>query len=184
MLPGSGRYVDGSATESAYVRRVTPYTKTMLPPSTLTLTLANGVFAGLSGVGAPVATVKALPWHGHEMKPFWTASTWQPWWVHLELNPMNSPALGCVTTTRASEKICPPPTATPLVGPSTVGPGDVASEGLAPESVGLDEADEPQAAITRPVAPRTAAPAIKLRRLNPSGRSSIGSASSAPGKGS
>ena len=51
-----------------------------------------------------------LPWHGQTICPSDTDATWQPWWVQVEVNALNSPSLGWVTTTFWSPKIVPPPT--------------------------------------------------------------------------
>ena len=39
-----------------------------------------------------------------------TSVTGQFWWVQIELNALNSPAVGWVTTAERSAKILPPPT--------------------------------------------------------------------------
>src|SRR4051794_34408612 len=118
MAPGAGRYVDGSATSPtlrsgadtgrrwgglcrcAVERTAQP--ATTWSPCTVTGTLVSGCLAGLSGVGSPVATANRLSWHGHTMNPSLTPVTAQPWWGHRVEKPLNCPAVGWVTTTRAA----------------------------------------------------------------------------------
>ena len=67
-----------------------------------------------------------------------TFVTSQPWWVHLELNALNVPSSGWVTTRPSLARITPPPTGTSAVAVSTV-PASGASTSLLPSS------SEPQA---------------------------------------
>jgi hypothetical protein len=59
------------------------------------------------------------------MVPLATVVTWQPWCVQVELNALNVPFTGCVTTTWFWSKILPSPTGISSVFPSTAFAGAV-----------------------------------------------------------
>src|SRR5690349_21476209 len=103
MVPGAGRYVDGSGTGSTVVRGTDMITRpevrcrrhgvgppanracfssrdqalTMLSPSTLTLVSGRPFVAG-PAVTAPVSMANLLPWHGQRIWPPSTLLTLQP----------------------------------------------------------------------------------------------------------
>src|SRR5690349_10830637 len=118
MVPGAGRYVDGSGTGSTVVRGTdmitrpevrcrrhgvgppagaSRYALTMLSPSTLTLVSVSGLVAG-PVVGSPVSIENLLPWHGQLITPPSTLLTSQPACVHTLLNALYCPAAGWVIT--------------------------------------------------------------------------------------
>ena len=78
-------------------------------PSTVMATSSSGEAAGPPS-GEPSSIENRLPWQGQLMWPSDTDSTWQPWWVQVVPNALNSPSLGWVITTCSSAKIVPPPT--------------------------------------------------------------------------
>ena len=78
-----------------------------------------------------------LPWHGQLMVSV-TLSTGHPEWVHATAKPLNSPAVGCVTTTPASAKTTPPPTGTSEVDPIPAAPAE--GEGV-PEPDGASDVE-------------------------------------------
>src|SRR5437773_3989464 len=53
-----------------------------------------------------------LPWQPHTMSPLSTPATVHPLCVHVALNALNCPLLGCVSTTASVAKTVPPPTGT------------------------------------------------------------------------
>ena len=56
--------------------------------------------------------LKLLMWHGQVMRPPEMPVTWQLWCVQVDEKALNSPAVGCVTTTFSPARITPPPTGT------------------------------------------------------------------------
>src|SRR5436305_2218902 len=74
----------------------------------------------------PVVTLNLEPWQGQLMVPWPTLLTRHCMWVQTALKAWKSPAVGWVTTTRASVKTLPPPTGMSVVLPSTVPPPELA----------------------------------------------------------
>src|SRR3954452_15837896 len=185
MAPGAGRYVDGSATSSTLrsgadtgrrwgggtasarvgAARGGAQPATTWSPCTVTGTPVSGCFAGLSAVGAPVATANRLLWQGQTMKPSLTCVTAQPWCGQRVEKPLNCPAVGWVTTTLADAKTAPPPTGTSAVAPS--GPLTAGAAAAPPSS---DEPPSPQAVSAAPAAAMPTAPCSTARRLGVAGR--------------
>src|SRR5689334_3558106 len=97
-----------------------------------------------------------LLWQGHTMYPLLISATAQPWCGHVVLNPLNSPAAGCVTTTPASAKILPPPTGMLLVVPNAPLDGVAPAPDAAPPL--------PHAARVPPRAVAAPAPSSRARR--------------------
>jgi hypothetical protein len=92
--------------------------------------------------------------------------------VHTALNPLNSPAVGWVTTTRAEVKILPPPTGISLVvvsaplPPAWPVPAPVPVPALPLEAVPLAAgAEPPPHAASVPARPARPTPAIRPRRV-------------------
>jgi hypothetical protein len=81
-------------------------------PLTVTVLAGNGNVAGPLRTEPSVAE-KVEPWHGQTITPLSTPATVQPWWVQVELNALNEPAAGWVTTT--APMTFPPPTGTSAV---------------------------------------------------------------------
>src|SRR5882757_6917383 len=83
----------------------------MESPCTETALASSGSFAG------PLTTAPSrlnlLPWHGQSMVPSSIFDTLHPACVHTEENPLNTPAVGCVST--MSSRITPEPTGTSAV---------------------------------------------------------------------
>jgi hypothetical protein len=99
--------------------------------------------AGNGRVAGPFATepsrLNRLPWHGQLIVPSATLFTVQPAWVQIADNPLNTPCVGCVSTT--SPMITPEPRGTSEVLAMTVaGPGEagVVDAGALPSTVGPD----------------------------------------------
>src|SRR5215469_12878700 len=90
----------------------------MLSPSTLMASAGSGLGAG-PPTTEPFLMLYWLPWQGQRIEPSTIWLTMQPMCVQTALKPLNSPALGWVTTTLFAVKIMPPPTGTSLVLPST-----------------------------------------------------------------
>jgi hypothetical protein len=91
--------------------------------------------------------------------------TWQPWWVQVLEKPLNSPAVGWVTTTFWSEKILPPPTGMSEVVVSPLAEPEVAPLELPDPLVSVAvELLPPHAASSgSPIAETPANPARVLR---------------------
>src|SRR4029453_11441326 len=122
MVPGAGRYEDGSGTDSTVVPspdmiirpevrrrrhgvgppagdprppdgRRRAQADTTLSPSTLTLVSGSAWRAG-PFCGEPLLMENSLPWHGQTITPASILLTSQPWWVQTLLNARNSPLAG------------------------------------------------------------------------------------------
>src|ERR1700744_632376 len=106
-----------------------------------------------------------LPWQGQSIVPSAIWSTVQPMWVQIALKPLNSPAVGWVTTTFSAVKIFPPPTGISLVGPSAVLPPEPEPEPEPePPDPDVPPLPPPQAATTT-ATPATPMPARAPRRV-------------------
>src|SRR3954451_22183190 len=86
-------------------------------PCTVTDCSGSGRGAG-PALTDPSATANLLPWHGQLMVPPTTSDTVQPWCVQVELNALNVPATGWVSTTPRAASTSPPPTGTSVVAAS------------------------------------------------------------------
>src|SRR5262245_20701377 len=92
------------------------------------------VFAGRPRVAGPCFTEPSsieywLPWQLQLIVPPSTLASGHCWCWQTELNPLNSPDIGWVTTTPAEAKTLPPPTGISLVLANAAvlpppGPGD------------------------------------------------------------
>jgi hypothetical protein len=91
----------------------------MFPPLTDTVLAGSGDEAG-PRTTEPSVIENWLPWQGQLIVPLLTSPTVHCSCVHTALNPLYVPMLGWVTTTFAVVNTSPPPTATPLAGPSVV----------------------------------------------------------------
>src|SRR5687768_13281880 len=124
MVPGAGRYVEGSATRKSLARAsvnlarrgpaASCHTSVMLSPSTLICFSVSGLVAG-PPFTEPSVIENLLPSQLQLIVPPSTPVTGHPWCEHVELKHLNSPSVGCVTTTLDAAMIAPPPTGTLLV---------------------------------------------------------------------
>lgn len=125
-------------------------------PVTVILTAGSGVLAG-PAVGEPSVMENELPWQVQLIRPSLTVETVQLWWVQVELNALNSPAAGWVTTTFWSAKIIPPPSVISEVVVSGPAEGDGVTVAPSPPL--------PQAARNGTPTPTVSAPVNACRRL-------------------
>jgi len=79
-----------------------------------------------------------------------TADRRRPWWGHTAENALNWPATGWVTTTLRPWRMTPPPTGTSAF--AAVAASEATEEATAP---GVEELDEPHAAVTAAAAATT-----------------------------
>jgi hypothetical protein len=133
----------------------------------------------------PSVMEKLLLWQGQLMTPFAMLFTAHPWWVQVAEKALNSPAVGCVTTTFRSPKTFPPPSGMSAVlasaAPAAPSPPADGSP-LAPEPsweppeapeepVGADEPDasssDPPHAVSATASPAAPAAATTVRRAGP-----------------
>src|SRR4051812_49002160 len=105
----------------------------MESPCTATAFASSGFVAG------PLTTAPSrsnlLPWQGQTMLPFSTDDTLHPACGHTEEKPLNTPAVGCVTT--MSSTITPDPTGTSAVFVRAAGAG-AGAPGDAGDSAGAE----------------------------------------------